>query len=415
MWQAKDFSLPDVRESRKDDEDQVRMKLLKARPFNPGDKKHIDREKSMSNAKFSVHKFNNRKRPTDKSRILIISCFSEFGCESIALTHCIPKIIQKNPGSYIICVGWYGREYLYRHLADEFWELSEDGQWLREYSLAFRHTSKNLEKIEKSLENYGRVFRGSYMGHICLGNTCRSCKNFWGDENPEAVCGKCGSDDIERSLLADIFHHKRMAVQVPRPSIRVMKEAAGYLKPNPVGIFARGRVCYGRNLPPDFYVRLIELLEKMGYNPIWLGEKQSVLPCPVPRITDFSRLPESRNLELTLAIISQLQFTIQFWTASTRFASMMGVPWILFESPEQIVGQGQEGMRIALTTDFNKKKMVLAQYLSVMENQDEALLLAERAVREMNEDNWEDIVGLVEHPELIKGMLKKQDIWRNGL
>jgi hypothetical protein len=41
--------------------------------------------------------------------------------------------------------------------------------------------------------------------------------------------------------------------------------------------------------------------------------------------------------------MTNLQFTIQFWTASTRLASMMGVPWILFESPDQIAGNGQEG------------------------------------------------------------------------
>jgi hypothetical protein len=42
---------------------------------------------------------------------------------------------------------------------------------------------------------------------------------------------------------------------------------------------------------------------------------------------DFSRLPEARDLELTLAIISQLQFTVQFWTASTRLAAMVGTPF----------------------------------------------------------------------------------------
>jgi alkanesulfonate monooxygenase SsuD/methylene tetrahydromethanopterin reductase-like flavin-dependent oxidoreductase (luciferase family) len=50
--------------------------------------------------------------------------------------------------------------------------------------------------------------------------------------------------------------------------------AKQYLKPNSVGIFARGRAMYGRNLSPEFYVNLIKMLEDLGYNPIWLGEKQ---------------------------------------------------------------------------------------------------------------------------------------------
>ena len=188
--------------------------------------------------------------------------------------------------------------------------------------------------------------------------------------------------------------------------------AKNYLKPNSVGIFARGRACYGRNLRPEFYVKLIDDLEKQGYSPIWLGEKQSVLPCPVDHIVDFSRLQESRNLELTLAIISQLKFTIQFWTASTRFASMMDTPWILFESPDQIVGHGQEGKRIALTTDNNKKKLILSQYHTVMENEDEAILVVNKAIDEINNDNWNDIIGLVDQPEIIKMMLLKQNMWR---
>ena len=159
-------------------------------------------------------------------------------------------------------------------------------------------------------------------------------------------------------------------------------------------------------------MRLIKLLEDLGYNPIWLGEKQSVLPCPVDHIVDFSRLPESRDLELTLAIISNLQFTVQFWTASTRLASMMGIPWILFESPDQIAGHGQEGKRIALTTDYNKKKLVLAHYFSVVEDHDCGLEYVQRAIKEMNEDNWDDIIGPIEDQSIVADMAQKQKEWR---
>lgn len=390
------------------------MKLIKAYCRNPGDGKPIKKEELIDEIKFHKHKFNNRPLPKDKKRVLLITCFSEFGCESIALNYCIPKIIQQNPGSYVICVGWYGREYLYRHLVDEYWEIHEEFQWLREFTQAFKHISKNLKKLEDSLVEFGRVYRGVYMGRICLGNTCIDCKHFWGTEEENVNCGKCGSDNINRSLLANILHNKKFVVKIPKPSKKVQLKAKKYLKSNDVGIFARGRVCYGRNLKPEFYIKLINELESQGYNPIWLGEKQSVLPCPVDHITDFSRLPESRDLELTLAIISQLKFTVQFWTASTRFASMMDTPWILIESPDQICGNGQEGKRIALTTDYNKKKLILSQYHNVVENEDVALDLVNQAIKEMNEDNWEDIVGLVDQPALIKSMLLKQNNWRNS-
>ena len=95
--------------------------------------------------------------------------------------------------------------------------------------------------------------------------------------------------------------------------------------------------------------------------------------CPISQIlADYLKL---RDLELTLAIISQLSFTVQFWTASTRFASAMGTPWLLFESPDQICGNGQEGKRIALTSDPNKKKLVVSQFFNVLRKPKELQLI----------------------------------------
>lgn len=388
------------------------MKLVKTYRRNPGTGAIMPKEEMLDEIKYNKFKFNNRPMPSDKRRILFISCFTEFGCESVALMYCIPKIIQKYAGCYVICVGWYGREYLYRHLVDEYWEIKEEYQWLREYSIAFSHTSKNLDKLEESLKKQGNLYKSVYMGHICLGNTCRDCKNFWGQGGHNLECPKCNSKNVAHGLLNDVPTHKRFAVPIPSPRPKVVAEAKSYLKPNSVGIFARGRACYGRNLPPEFYEQLIGRLESHGYNPIWLGEKQSVLPCPCPHITDFSRLPESKNLELTLAIVGQLKFTVQFWTASTRFASMMGVPWILFESPEQIVGVGQEGIRIALTTDPNRKKLVLSEFWSTFNDQPKALDLVDQAIQEMQQDNWDDIIGLVDDSGLVASMLEKQKLWR---
>lgn len=388
------------------------MKLVKTYRRNPGTGENLPKEEMLDEIKYNKYKFNNRPRPSDKRRVLFITCFTEFGCESIALMYCIPKIIQRYAGCYVICVGWYGREYLYRHLVDEYWELEEDYQWLREYSIAFSHTSKNLDKLEESLKLQGSLYKSVYMGHLCLGNTCFNCKNFWGETGHNLECPKCHSKNIDHGILNDVKKHKQFAVPIPAPKPKVFAQARKYLKPNSVGIFARNRMCYGRNLPSEFYELLIKQLENQGYNPIWLGEKQSVLPCPVQHIIDFSRLPESKDLELTLAIIGQLKFTIQFWTASTRFASMMGVPWILFESPEQIVGIGQEGIRIALTTDDNRKKLVLSEYWNTVNDQSAALELVDQAIQEINQDNWNNIVGLVDDPSLVMSMLEKQKLWR---
>lgn len=68
-------------------------------------------------------------------------------------------------------------------------------------------------------------------------------------------------------------------------------------------------------------------------------------------------------------------------------------------------------MRIALTTAENKKKLILAHYLNVLNDHDEALKLLEQAVKEMWQNKWGDIVGMVENPDLVKSMLMKKAEW----
>lgn len=386
------------------------MKFLKANHFNPGQSAPALVEK-MEEIKFNVVKFNTRPKPKDKKRILIITCFSEFGCESIAVHYCIPRILQKYPGVYVIMVGWYGREYLYRHLVDEYWELKEEHQWLREFSRAFNHQSKNLTKLEKQLANYGAVYPGTAMGQIVLGNICKKCNLLWTEED-KTVCSRCNSTEFDRSLFGNVIEAKKDYVPVPKPSQAAIAKVKSYLGVNPVGIFARNRQCYGRNLQPEFYQKLINSLRQKGYDPIWLGEKQSTLACPDPTVFDFTRQPESRDLELTLAMLSQCKFTVQFWTASTRLAAITGVPYILFESPDQIAGAGQEGYRMALTTDWNKKKLVLSHYWNVYENNDQGIALVEQAIDEMNADNWNHIYGLLEEELIVRLQVKGRLLWR---
>lgn len=386
------------------------MKLLKAYKRSPGSGRPIPKEDILSSVNFHIYKFNTRVKPLDIKQILIITCFSEFGCETLGCMYGIPEIIKQCPGAYVICVGWFGREYLYRHLVDEYWELGEKYQWLREHTQAFKPSSKNIERLEKELERYGRVYRSVHMGHLFLGNKCLNCNNIWAGEKNQ--CSKCHSLLIKRPIFSNLLESKKKALDIPIPSSKILDKISSYLKPNSVGIFARNRVCYGRNLGKEFYIKLINYLESKGYNPIWLGEKQSVLPCPVNHIFDFSNHPDSRDLEITLGIISQLKFTVQFWTASTRLASIVKTPWILFESPDQIAGRGQEGKRIVLTTDYDKKKIVLSNYFNVLEDQDGALLLLDKAINEINSGNYDDLIGMVDHPEVVKMFLGKENLWR---
>jgi hypothetical protein len=373
---------------------------MKTGPRNPGDKSPIAKEEVFEEVGFKVHKLSSRQRPSDPKRVNLICCFSEFGCEIVGVLYCIPRIIRDHPSDYRIVVGWSGREYLYRHLADEFWEMDERHMWLREYARAFHHESKNLRRVEKALSSHGRVVPSSYLGNIVISAKCFKCRLFYNTVFSEGrydkdFCPQCGSRDILNPILGDVAYWKPRAVRLPHPSKERMESVSKYISGRPVGVFARARKCYGRNLDPSFYVGLVSLLRGMGYEPVWLGERESTLACPVGDVVDFSRDEESRNLESTLAIVSQCEFTVQFWTASTRLAGLMGVPYLLFESPDQIWGGGQEGIRRNLC-DFGKRKLSINHYLNVYQDSAAGLKVVEECIREMEAGNYEDHMGLVD-------------------
>lgn len=370
-------------------------------------------EKKIDQVFFKVYKFNSRPKPNKKDNIVLISCFSEFGCETLGCMYCVPRLLRQFPGKYVIAVGWHGREYLYRHLVDEFWEIDESFMWLRDYTRAFHHVSRNLKNLEESLTNYGTVVPAAALGKYLVSNMCRTCGKSWQEwRKLTDKCPVCGSTVLVKSVLTDIATYKPHAKKIPRPNQKIIDWAKSFVKPKTVGIFARARKTYGRNLDANFYIELIKLLENKGYNIIWLGEKQNTLPCPVDHVFDFSRSEYAKDLEKTLAIICQLDFTVQFWTASTRLSGMMGVPFLLFESPEQIYSSfsglmsAQEGKRLELTT-FGSKKIVISHYYSVMENPQEALNLVDRAILEMNDQNWNDIIGLVEDKDFLDTIKKE--------
>ncbi len=361
----------------------------------------------LEQVQFTIHKFTTTPKPTDKNQIVILSCFGEFGCETLGVTYTIPRLkTHRPPNTYYIAVGWYGREYLYRHLVDEFWEIREEHMWLREYARAFHHESNNLKLLEKKLVAFGKVVSAGDMGHWAVGNDCRNCRHFWGDVSKEPPCPKCGSRDVEWSVLGNINAWKPKMVPIPEPSSEKMKWAREITDNSTtlVGITARNRQTYGRNLPPEFYIKLIGMLRKNGCDPIWLGEKQSTLACPVDGVLDFSRMPESRDLENTLALTKCCNFTIQYWTASTRLAALMGVPYLLFESPDQIYGNGQEGIRMELMT-LGNKKLVISHYLNTFNDLDGAISVTSKCIDEMNEGNWNEVIGLVESEEAIRSMM----------
>lgn len=377
------------------------MKIIKGKNYNPGNKIALPNEKIIESIKFNVFKFNNKIKP-DPNQQVIANCLSEFGCEIVGLLYNLPRVRQTYPGNYLIAIGWYGREYLYRHLVDEYWEIKEEYQWLRDYCRAFHHDSRNLHKLERLMSKKCKFFISCrQMGQLAVSARCNVCRYFWGTNHFVHNCMKCGSPDVQQSLFGDSNEWKKTAIKVPTPSANSLLKAKSYIGNNCVGIFARNRKTYGRNLDPQFYVDLIKLLESMNYSVIWLGEKQNTMPCPVEHVLDFSRMKESRDLELTLSIIKQLKFTIQFWTASTRLSSLVNTPYILFESPDQIWGNGQEGYRRNLC-DFGNSKLVASHYLEVKENPARALSLIKDVILEVENENFEDVIGMVTEPDRVQ-------------
>lgn len=207
-----------------------------------------NKEEKVANIQFNIHKFGKKQKPDNIKDILIICCFSEFGCEVVGALYCIPKMIRENPDKYIIIVGWYGRSYLYKHLSDEYWETTEDCQWLRDYSLAFHHISKNLSKIEKNLGKYGIVYPSDHLGKLAVGNQCHKCNHFWGQIDNVIECQKCKSTNITKSLFSDVKYWKQKIFHMPHPCHEKMSIAKSLLGNNPVAITARNRKTYGRNL-----------------------------------------------------------------------------------------------------------------------------------------------------------------------
>ncbi len=84
----------------------------------------------------------------------------------------------------------------------------------------------------------------------------------------------------------------------------------------------------------------------------------------------------------------------------------MGTPYLVFESPDQLFGAGQEAYRLSLCTR-GKSKLVLSHYLNVYNDNEGALKLAEKSINEMREGNWQDVIGMVDKPETVSSVRSK--------
>ena len=387
--------------------------LLPAKKYIFGYEFDMKNDAECEHVKFKVHKFTKRIKPESK-KIILITSFGEMGCETLIPLYCMPRLIRNNPNCYFIVLGFFGRSYLYQHLADEFWELDDTYSWMRTYSYAFVNLSKVYQKILDSIKIEGNVISGDILGHIMVGTTCNDCGHYYGSQDQDTKCPNCRSKDVDKSIFSDVSKSRKSVVNIPSPRKEYVEWADNLIGKNTVGIFARKRKLYNRNLPIEFYRNLVTSLHEKNYKVVWLGEKGSIHDCPSNMgIVDFSSMPESYDLEKTLAIISKCKFTIQYWTASTRLAGITNTPFIIFESPGQILPcQAQEAHRICLTSNYDKRKVVLCSFDLALNNLDVVLKHTNRAIDNLNKNNFNIEISLVDYPKTIHDECKnKLSFW----
>ena len=348
-------------------------------------------------------KISNREKKDPKETIVITN-FCELGVETLNCNYSIPRVLERFKDYYSIVFGWSGRKYFYKHLVDEFWELDKRHYWLKDYSNACHHNSKNLSKLEKKISDFGyTLFRGARLGNFLVTKNCKNCLTPTLDTSNQP-CVNCGKDNFLSPFLNNIDREK--VIPIPRPIVDPALRSS--VPKNSVAVFARNRKTYGRNLPRSFYINLNKLLRDKGFVPIYLGENVSSLN--MDDCIDFSNRPEVNDLNFTLSVLSCVNFSLQFWTASTRLSSIVKTPFLLVESPDQIAGQGQEGYRIAATTNWNKKKILISHYLDFLENQENSLKAVSESIDEMLNDNWDYNMSLAKNKRLLYSMIEKKGL-----
>ncbi len=371
-------------------------------------KQESNRKIEFNELCFNKHVFTEENE--FKKKMFFLS-FGEFGCETLLPTFLIPRIINNFPEYRKVVVGWSNREYFYRELCDEYWELDPQYMILKNNSYAFENTSVELASLYKRLSPLGIVIDGTKIGKLCVKAKCKKCSFEFEADRGDIYCMKCYSEDIEKSLFQGSRIYRKYAVPLPRIKKEFVDFASNYIPDNTVALFARNRKTYGRNLSVEHYEKTIDRLISLGYNVVLLGESVSSYNLKNNKIINFMDHEFAGNLEAAFAIVNCCVFSLQFFTASSRISSILDKPFILFESVDQIYGRGQEGIRLSLMTkNYNNKKLVLANYADVAENTDESIDLMEQAVRELIQEKKSDDLFL--RPNSFASSLQESGIKR---
>lgn len=367
------------------------------------DGKPLIKENLLKNISFNKFIF----KESTNNNIIFIFAFVEFGCELLIPHYLLPQICNDNPDKKIIVLGWHGRHFLYSHLVDEFWEIKEEHMWLKDTVRAMHHHSKNIRKLEMLFSEIGYVIPSFRLGNLLMQSECSSCGKKFGSKSKKNICPRCHESNISHSYFADPISARKKYCALASISAEAKNWAAQVARPNMVGIFARNRKAYGRNLSFAFYKQLVCDLLKKGFTPIWLGEKCSVHDCPEGAI-DFSSIEEARNLENIIALVSMCSFTIQLWTASTRISFEAKCPFLLVESPDQLYGAGQEGIRLDLL-DINNlpKKIILSNYKKAVENIETFNSIIMSGIDQLLSKNYDHLIGLVDDHDFVSNLIEK--------
>jgi hypothetical protein len=356
--------------------------IVDGKIYNVGSRLPTPVEKMLGSMNFKIIKCNNRPKP-GRRNCVIFSLMGEFGSNTIAGIACISFLMRdRYAGKYSTVLTWPGTSYLYKHLVDEIIEIFPEHGYLKEYTRAFHHNSKNLKRLEVLLDYHGTVIGANELGKIAL-----------------------------TEIYPKIPDVKLDTVFPPTPSQDKMDSIRKYIKSNSVIVTGRNRACYGRNLSPEFYGNLIKSIKDKGYNVIWTGDETS-LPCPPGDVIDFTKTPESKDIECTFALTSQVKATVQFFTASHRIAAMSGTPHIITESDQQVLSKtasGQEGYRMFLADKDNKRKIIISHFWNAYYAQDKCIELVLQALQEIEQNNFAPIIGQVENPDYIKFLLKQNE------
>lgn len=310
--------------------------------------------------------------------------FGEFGCETILPTFLIPRINNNFPEYRKIVIGWNNREYFYRDLCDEYWELDSKYMQLKNNSYAFENISVEIASLHKRLAPLGVVLDGTKIGKLCVKAKCKKCFFEFEVDRGDVYCAKCYSEKIEKSLFQGAREYRKYANSLSPINSKYIDFASAYIPKNTVALFARNRKTYNRNLTIDHYNKIIDMIIGLGYKVVLLGEFVSSHFIQNNKVINFMNHDLAGNLEAAFAIVDQCVFSLQFFTASSRIGSLLNKPYIIFESADQIYGRGQEGIRLSLLTkNYDKKKIVLSNYLDIAQNTEEAIQVAKQAIHEL--------------------------------